>query len=709
MNSLLFFYIKTLLFFLIKTGNSAEVNDIIFIQKSIYIGLAILGVAMVVFLYYNFRKNLKRKFKSDSSIGETKIVKSASNTNIKSLSLDEYPQPIAICDQTGIIKFANTAFGKVFGSSPENMRDLLIYNILPSHIATSLTFAADFNKENFGRSKNIFFSPNTQHKYFVRWKKTESDVLSNENIWITLETALDDSLNNIKAVQTQENLLQEIIDFYPMAIFVEDMNGILLSANKKACDLQGIEASQIKSEIISNHSLDEYREELLQQKTSEDITPIIFETIYYPQFGKAIPAEIRAGRITFFDRPALCFIINDISDLVELSKKLDDYKMKSQESDRLKSSFLSNLSHEVRTPLNSILGFSELLAEPEISVKEKYEYLQMVRKSGKNLLIQISNMIDFSKIEAGLVDLKIELYNIETLFHHLHEYATEEQIDEDKVQLLFDLPEEISQNNIVTDRFRLKQILKIFLSNALKYTETGIIEIGVNLRAPQLYEFYVRDTGVGIPEEKHLQIFENFRQANDSKSRGFSGMGLGLSIAARLIQFLGGHQWVVSRPNEGAEFRCVIPDSMYTIDSPVHQVSGGPSTMIKKIMIISPSELIYTNLCRDAKPINYQVFWAQNAEEMKAMLLSNNIRIILIDIDGITFWQELISRIKKIQKDLRIIGVSNTIDTKRKERLITMGLDNVIKTAVNIPVILNIIERNEIPSLNLLTSIFNKN
>lgn len=709
MESLMFCHIKTLLLFSVKTVNSAEVDDVFFIQKSIYIGLAVLGMAMVIFLYYNFKKNLKRKPKKESLMGEGNILKTASNTNIKSLSLDDYPHPAALCDQTGIIKFANKAFGKVFGTTPENMTDLLIYNILPSHIATSLTFAADYNKEYYGRSKNIFFSPNTQHKYFVRWEKTKSDLISNENIWITLETAFDDELNTTTTAQTQENLLQEIIDFYPSAIFVEDLNGILLAANKKACDLQGIESSQIKSEIIANHSLDEYREVLLQQKTSTDKAPMVFETVYYPQLGKAIPAEIRMGRITFFDRPALCFIIKEISDLMELSKKLDDYKMKSQESDRLKSSFLSNLSHEVRTPLNSILGFSELLAEPEISGKEKSEYLQMVRKSGRNLLIQISNMIDFSKIEAGLVDLKIELYNIETLFHHLHEYATEEQIDESKIQLFFDLPEEISQNNIITDRFRLKQILKIFLSNALKYTETGVIEIGVSLRAPQLYEFYVRDTGVGIPEEKHLQIFENFRQANDTKSRGFSGMGLGLSIAARLIQFLGGHQWVVSRPREGAEFRCVIPDSMYTLDSPIHQVSGGPSTMIKKIMIISPSEFIYTNLCRDAKPINYQVFWAQNAEEMKAMLLSNNIRIILIDIDGITFWQELIARIKKIQKDLRIIGVSNTIDNKRKERLITMGLDNVIKTAVNIPVILNIIERNEIPSFNLLTSTFNKN
>lgn len=693
--------------FLNMVNNPAD-NGIGALQTAIYIVLAALGIAMALFLYFNFRKNLKRrsKFKLNFGFSESK---STTETKSESISLDSFPHPTALCDKEGLIKFTNSAFSIVFGSTAQNMKDLLIFNILPSHIATSINFTTQKSDKNFGRSTNVFFSPNTNKKYFVRWEKSKNAPLVSEGVWITLESALDTSNDSTSLMQTQEDMLQELIDFYPMAIFVEDLNGMLIAANKAACELQGIESAQIKTEIITNHALDEYREELMQHNSIKDNSPLLFKTIYYPQVGKPIPAEIRAGRITYFDRPASCFIVRDITDLVDLSKELDNYKMKSEESDRLKSSFLSNISHEVRTPLNSILGFSELLAEPDINAKERADYLQMVRKSSKDMLTQISNIIDFSKIEAGLINLKIELYNIETLFHHLHEYAMEEEVDENKIELYFDMPEEIAQNNIVSDRYRLKQILKIFLSNAMKFTEHGIIEIGVRLRAPQLYEFYVKDTGIGIPEKKHLQIFENFRQASDSTKRDFNGMGLGLSIAARLIQFLGGHQWVISRPNEGAEFRCVIPDSMHTSDSLIHQVSCGPTTMIKKIMIISPAETIYTNLCRDSKPINYQVFWAQNAPEMKAMLLSNNIKIVLIDLDGITFWQELIARIKEIQKEVRIIGISNAVDTKRKERLVTMGLDNVIKSVVNIPIILNIIERSELPPLNLLTTTFNKN
>ena len=101
------------------------------------------------------------------------------------------------------------------------------------------------------------------------------------------------------------------------------------------------------------------------------------------------------------------------------------------------------------------------------------------------------------------------------------------------------------------------------LANSIKFTKKGVIEIGVRMKAPQLYEFCVRDTGIGIPENKHREIFEQFRQVDDSNEREFSGMGVGLSIASRLIQFLEANQWVVSEPGKGSEFRFVLPDLLH--------------------------------------------------------------------------------------------------------------------------------------------------
>jgi len=375
----------------------------------------------------------------------------------------------------------------------------------------------------------------------------------------------------------------------------------------------------------------------------------------------------------------------------------------------LKSSFLANLSHEVRTPMNSIMGFAELLAESDINEKERREFIKLIRQSGKELLTQINNMIDFSKIEAGLVQLKIEICNFETVFHQLHEYWLEENRSEKEVRLFFELPQEMLKNGIASDRIRLKQILKVFLSNSIKYTKNGVIEIGVRSKAPQMYEFYVRDTGLGIPEDKHRQVFENFRQADDTNERQFSGMGVGLSVASRLIQFLGGHQWVVSEPGKGSEFRFVLPDLLFPQRSPFVQVSCGPVTMLNKLMVVAPSEEIYQDLCQNSKPVNYQVFWAQNAQEMKSMLLSNNIRFIIIAVDQLPFWQEMLPKIRAINSSLLLIGVSNQLDTKRKERLMSMGLDEVIRTPVNIPILLNILERKEVTSMNILSTVFHQN
>ncbi|MGQ1947749.1 ATP-binding protein [Geofilum sp. OHC36d9] len=691
---------------LLSVPQANEANMIETLQAALYATLILVGVAMVVFFYLNLRKNLRRKQRTPLLKPETP---DSTGTSEPTLSFDQIPIPTALCDSTGIILYANRFFANVFGSTSEHINKLLIFNILPSNISQSLTFTNETAAGLSGHSEHLFFSPNTNRHYSVSWEKADKKIFSANSYWVFLETTHETTAGNRKNTQSQEDAFLQAIDFYPSAIFIEDLNGVLLAANKTACQMQNIDLSQIKTEIITNTSLDEIREELLQTQPSSEGSYQEFKTLYYPSTGKAMPAQILAGRFTYFDRQAVCYIVKDLSDFIDVKKELEDYKMKSEESDRLKSSFLSNLSHEVRTPLNSILGFSELLAEPDTDRRDREEYLRMVRQSGKNLLTQISNMIDFSKIEAGLINIKAELCNIETLFHHLHEYATEDLISDKPIQLYFELPEEISQSNIITDRFRLKQILKVFLSNALKYTDNGVVEIGVKLKAPQLYEFYVRDTGIGIPEEKHAQIFENFRQADDTKSRNFNGMGLGLSIAARLIQFLGGHQWVVSQPQKGSEFRFVVPDSLYPLDSPIRQVSGGPSTMIKKIMIISPNESIYSDLSQDSKPINYQIFWAQNSSEMKSMMLSNKIRIILIDIDNLPFWQELVGKINAFSKDIRIVGISNTVDIKRKERLMTMGLNNVIKTTINIPVLLNILERNEVPSLQFLTTSFNQN
>ncbi|GAO30569.1 histidine kinase [Geofilum rubicundum JCM 15548] len=668
------------------------------------------GVIMAIFLIVNHRNNLKRQKSRQNHLipGPSPAPKPEDADHFK--VLDDHPTPSAICRNDGIILYVNKIFATVFGSSPTNMQRLLIFNILPAHISATLSETIRESGPENVESLAGFYSPTTKTRYKLVSKKFNSHLTDSSNLLVTLERMpRHDEIPASSGDEAREVILQ-LLNIAPYAIFIEDYEGRILQVNNAACEMQGVERHELMGKVLDEFSPGDFRKEIAQrQQIMASNSSIVFKSITYPKSSAPIPVEIQVSKIKYFGKEALFFILRDLSESIEKKKELDEYKIKAEESDRLKSSFLANLSHEVRTPMNSIMGFAELLAEQDISEKERREFIKLIRQSGKELLTQINNMIDFSKIEAGLVQLKVEICNFETVFHQLHEFWLEEIRNENEVKLFFELPQEMLRNGIASDRIRLKQILKVFLSNSIKYTQKGVIEIGVRSKAPQLYEFYVRDTGVGISEDKHRQVFEKFRQADDTNERQFSGMGVGLSVAARLVQFLGGHQWVVSEPGKGSEFRFVLPDLLFPQRSPFMQVSCGPVTMINKLMVVAPSEEIYQDLCQNSKPVNYQVFWAQNAQEMKSMLLSNNIRFIIIAVDQLPFWQELLPKIRSINNSLQLIGVSNQLDSKRKERLLSMGLNEVIRTPVNIPILLNILERKEVTSMNILSTVFHQN
>jgi CheY-like chemotaxis protein/signal transduction histidine kinase/HAMP domain-containing protein len=242
-----------------------------------------------------------------------------------------------------------------------------------------------------------------------------------------------------------------------------------------------------------------------------------------------------------------------------------------EEVSRYKSEFLANMSHELRTPLNSILILSRLLADnPEENLTQKQgEHARIIHKSGADLLKLINEILDLSKIESGMIKLEVEALelsdlDLESTFKAL---ALNKKIDF-KVQL-----DTEGLNTIYTDRFRLEQILKNFLSNAIKFTpaggEVGLairkLKGGAEFRSEQLKEsegvvaFTVKDNGIGIPKEKQQAIFEAFQQADSSTTRKFGGTGLGLAISKELATLLGGEIGLESEEGKGSTFTLYVP------------------------------------------------------------------------------------------------------------------------------------------------------
>ncbi|MFZ2341043.1 MAG: HAMP domain-containing sensor histidine kinase, partial [Bacteroidales bacterium] len=219
--------------------------------------------------------------------------------------------------------------------------------------------------------------------------------------------------------------------------------------------------------------------------------------------------------------------------------------------------FLHNVSHEIRTPMNAIIGFSALLNEPDTTEEERRQFIDIIFQSGSQLLSIINDIVDIANIESGQVRINLKEMSLNAAMRSLHEqFSYKGKSDLLKISLKTGLPDEKSK--IVTDGTKLIQILSNLISNATKFTKEGSVNFGYTLRDGNL-EFYVKDTGIGIPKEHHEKIFERFFQVDNVISRKFGGTGLGLSICKAYVELLGGKIWVSSESGRGTDFRFTLP------------------------------------------------------------------------------------------------------------------------------------------------------
>ena len=266
------------------------------------------------------------------------------------------------------------------------------------------------------------------------------------------------------------------------------------------------------------------------------------------------PIEIGGGQIGVYG------IYRNITDRKQYESNLKQAKEKAEESDKLKSAFLANMSHEIRTPMNAILGFSELLKNEQVSKAERDEYISIIRNKGNELLLIINDIIDISKIEAGDVRIVPEYFSVKDFILEIFQQFSGEKNIMNKEQVQFRLKIDRNQEPIIyTDRVRLKQVFNNLIHNAFKFTYEGFVEIGYELLSESLVRFFIKDTGIGIPEDKQHIIFERFRQVDESISSQYGGTGLGLAISRNLTLLLGGKISVQSKPGHGSTFYVDMP------------------------------------------------------------------------------------------------------------------------------------------------------
>ncbi len=386
-------------------------------------------------------------------------------------------------------------------------------------------------------------------------------------------------------------------------------------------------------------------------------------------------------------------------------------KEKAEESDKLKSAFLANMSHEIRTPMNGILGFAELLKTPNLSGDEQQQYIAIIKKSGERMLNIINDIVDISKIEAGQVKVFISETKINEQTEFLYSFFKPE-VEKKGMQLALHNGLHGNEAVIKTDKEKVYAILTNLIKNAIKFTSKGSIEIGYKIVAadqlpiaetlhatPLQLQFYVKDTGFGIPVDRQQAIFDRFVQADIADSRAFQGAGLGLSISKAYVGMLGGAMWVESEEGLGSTFYFTIP---YISESEQKQsdlknwINNENSSINKlKILIVEDDQTSEMLISIAIRTLSKEILKARTgADAIETCRANPDIDLILMDIkmpemDG----YEATRQIRQFNKEVCIIAQTAFGLVDEKEKALASGCNDYISKPIDIALLKQLIHK----------------
>ncbi|MBI9063226.1 MAG: PAS domain S-box protein [Marinilabiliaceae bacterium] len=374
---------------------------------------------------------------------------------------------------------------------------------------------------------------------------------------VTMEKELITHLKEAKKLaESNHEKVQSLLSVIPDNIFVFDAQGVICDYRTENTD----ELYMAPNEFI-NKKVDDILPPGIAALTHEKISKVLaakgIETYDYELIINQ-RTMIFESRMVYLSADRTLAIVRDVTKAKEDERALISAKAKAEESDRLKSAFLANMSHEIRTPMNGIIGFSELLRNPDVSNEERTEYTNVILRSGQQLLNIINDVLEISKIETEQMELNWQVFSVNELLADLFAFfAPLSQLEGVEILIEGDtLQEEVS---VTADRQKLHQIFNNLISNAFKFTIVGSVRFGCMVKADGI-EFFVKDSGVGIDPKDHEYIFERFGQAEQQLNQQYGGgTGLGLSISKSLIEIMGGTISVQSRLGEGACFVFMIP------------------------------------------------------------------------------------------------------------------------------------------------------
>lgn len=441
---------------------------------------------------------------------------------------------------------------------------------------------------------------------------------------------------------------------------------------------------------------------------------------FQSKHGAHRPFLISAGAAWFNGEPCIMTISRDVTELRKIEQELIAARGAAEAASRAKSEFLSSMSHEMRTPMNAILGMAELLEETTLDAQQA-EYLQLMRSNGDVLLRLINDILDLARIESGRLSLEhTEFDLVELLSDVIDTFAARAR--ESGLRLNVRVAPAVLPD-LVGDALRLRQILVNLIGNALKFTVNGGVEVAVEpapSAATGMLHFSVADTGIGIPADKLADIFADFTQADSSTARRHGGSGLGLAIVKRLVELMGGRVWVESWVGEGSKFHFTVQfgtrpsaaygtpmNTMVRSEAAASRARAPEPTALDPQGCGSPTDILVVDDSLDnrfllkafLKPLSYRVDEAANGRVAVEKIMSQRYRLVLMDIqmpvmDGYT----AVRTIREWERRLdlprtSIVALTASALSEDAAKSVDAGCDFHVSKPINKTMLLEVVHR----------------
>ncbi len=483
-----------------------------------------------------------------------------------------------------------------------------------------------------------------------------------------------------------ENKIQSLVARSSVWLFSVDKAGLFTLSEGKTMPSTQIEI-QTGDEIIGLRAADVYADKQL-------FTDMLAKAMY----GTANSATVEAGDIIYDIECKTVFTVDnkpngafgvaiDNTARINTEKALLSAKQTAEKTAQIKEEFLANMSHEIRTPMNAIIGFTDILLRTDMAT-EQHGYVSSIKKAGENLLVIVNDILDFTKIEAGKLLIEQSPFLLSETIESLR-LLQQPNADEKEIELTIEVQPGVP-DYLVGDSVRLFQILMNLLSNAIKFTEQGWVKLVIDktvLKQKPFLEFYLQDTGIGIPEDKREVIFQSFTQASGDTTRKYGGTGLGLTIVKRLVELINGKIELESKPGDGTTFRLLIPlkeakEDTLAVEAEEEEYSDARLLKNKLVLLAEDNYMNQIVAEKFLKEWGMEVHAVQDGKQALAATLEQAYDVILMDIqmpemNGIEA-TKLIRAESALNATTPIIAMTANAFESEKTRCLNNGMNDYV-------------------------------